>query len=53
MQEQQNNVYFSTNKYTDLQDEEIIELIKQGDDQALSFLIDRYKDLVNIKVSKY
>ncbi|MBP3802146.1 MAG: RNA polymerase sporulation sigma factor SigH [Clostridia bacterium] len=53
MQEQQNNVYFSTNKYTDLQDEEIIELIKQGDDQALSFLIDRYKELVNIKVSKY
>lgn len=53
MQEQQNNVYFSTNKYTNLQDEEIIKLIKLGDEQALSFLLDRYKELVNIKVSKY
>lgn len=53
MQEQQNNVYFSTNKYVNLQDEEIIKLIKQGDEQALSYLIDRYKELVNIKVSKY
>ena len=53
MQELQNNVYFSTNKYTKLQDEEIIKLIKQGEEQALSFLLDRYKDLVNIKVSKY
>ena len=53
MQEQQNNVYFSTNKYTNLQDEEIIKLVKQGDDQALAFLLDRYRELVNIKVSKY
>lgn len=53
MQEEQNNVYFSTNKYVNLQDEEIIKLIKQGDDQALSYLIDKYKELVNIKVSKY
>ena len=53
MQEQQNNVYFSTNKYTNLADEEVIKLIKHGDEQALSFLLDRYKELVNIKVSKY
>lgn len=53
MQETNNNVYFSTNKYTNLQDEEVIRLIKQGDDQALSFLLNRYKELVNIKVSKY
>ena len=53
MEEQPNNVYFSTNKYANLQDEEVIKLIKQGDEQALSFLLDRYKELVNIKVSKY
>lgn len=51
MQEQ--NVYFSTNKYNNLKDEEIIKLIKQGDNQALSFLLERYKELVNIKVGKY
>ncbi len=53
MQEQQNNVYFSTNKYSNLQDEDVIKLIRQGDDQALTYLIDKYKELVNIKVSKY
>lgn len=53
MHEIQTNVYFSTNKYTKLQDEEIIKLIKQGEEQALSYLLERYKELVNIKVSKY
>ncbi len=53
MQDEPNNVYFSTNKYANLQDEDVIKLIKQGDDQALSYLIDKYKELVNIKVSKY
>ena len=51
MQEQ--NVYFSTNKYNNLSDEDIIKLIKQGDNQALSYLLERYKELVNIKVGKY
>ena len=51
MQEQ--NVYFSTNKYNNLSDEDVIKLIKQGDNQALSYLLERYKELVNIKVAKY
>ena len=51
MQEQ--NVYFSTNKYNNLSDEDVIKLIKQGDNQALSYLLERYKELVNIKVGKY
>ena len=51
MQEQ--NVYFSTNKYNILSDEDVIKLIKQGDNQALSYLLERYKELVNIKVGKY
>ena len=39
MQEQLNNtVYFSTNEYIKMQDEELIDLIKQGDEQALTYL---------------
>ena len=45
------NVYYSSKKdYDNTKDEEII---KSGDKYALDYLIDRYKELVNIKVSKY
>ena len=48
------NVFYSTNKdYDDLTDEELIAIIKSGDKQAFDYLINRYKELVNIKVSKY
>lgn len=50
---EKSNVYFSTEKFCNLKDEELIEMIKQGDDQAQDYLIGRYKDLVNMKVSKY
>lgn len=40
-------------KYTTLQDEQIIEEIKKGDNAALNYLIGKYTDLVNGKVSKY
>lgn len=48
------NVYYSSqNKYDEMKDEELIEVIKSGDKYALEYLINRYKELVNIKVSKY
>lgn len=47
------NVYYTTEKYNNLNDEEIISQIKKGDQQALTFLLEKYKDLVNSKVSKY
>ena len=48
------NVYYSSKKdYKDLKDEDLIEIIKTGDNHALEHLINRYKELVNIKVSKY
>ena len=47
------NVFFTTDKYGNLKDEEIISQIKSGDKDALSFLLEKYKNLVNIKVSKY
>ena len=50
---QNSNIYYTTDKYANLTDEQIISQIKEGDEQALSFLLDKYKDLVNSKVGKY
>ena len=48
------NVYYSSDiNYSDIQDEDLIEIIRSGDKYALEHLIDRYKSLVNMKVSKY
>ena len=48
------NVYYSSKKkYENITDEDLIETIKSGDKYALEYLINRYKELVNIKVSKY
>ena len=48
------NVYYSSKKdYDNTKDEDLIEIIKSGDKYALDYLIDRYKEFVNIKVSKY
>ena len=49
------NVFYSEkNKdYDEMNDENLVEVIKSGDKSALNILIDRYKELVNIKVSKY
>ena len=48
-----NTVYFSTDQYNQLTDEQIISQIKQGDEQALTYLINKYKELVNIKIGKF
>ena len=51
---QNENTYFTTDKYLKLTDEEIIEKIKEENDkEALKYLMDKYKNLVNMKVSKY
>lgn len=50
---QKENVYYTTEKYGNLTDEQIISQIKEGDEQALSFLLEKYKDLVNSKLGKY
>lgn len=46
-------VFFTTDKYNNLTDEQIVSQIKQGDEIALSYLMDKYRELVNIKVGKY
>lgn len=45
--------YSSDIDYNKKTDEELVEIIKSGDKLATNYLIDRYKNLVNIKVSKY
>ena len=50
---QNENVFYTTNQYPNLTDEQIISLIKQGDEKALSYLLEKYKNLVNAKVGKY
>lgn len=39
--------------YSNKSDDELIELIKSGSKEALEFLMDKYKELVTMKVSKY
>lgn len=50
---QNEKVYFTTDKYKNETDEQIISQIRQGNKEALNYLLEKYKDLVNIKVSKY
>jgi len=45
--------YSSDYNFSQMTDEDLIELIKSDNKLALEHLINRYKDLVNIKVSKY
>ena len=48
------NVFYSSdNNFSQIKDEDLIEMIKAGNKPALEHLINRYKNLVNIKVSKY
>lgn len=48
------DVFYSTdNNFSQMKDEDLIQEIKSGDKLALEHLINRYKNLVNIKVSKY
>lgn len=37
----------------ELREEEIVEKAKNGDDNALDYIINKYKDVVNMKVGKY
>ena len=51
---QNEDVFYTTEKYKKMTDEQIIFQIKQnGNEQALKYLLTKYKDLVNAKVGKY
>lgn len=40
-------------KNNELKDEEMVKKAKQGNEEALDYIINKYKDVVNMKVSKY
>ena len=49
------NVFYSTDNkdYDNMTDEDLVIIIKSGDKSAFEYLLNKYKELVNIKVSKY
>lgn len=49
------NVFYSSNinDYDNMTDEDLVEITKTGDKMAFEYLLNKYKELVNIKVSKY
>lgn len=50
---QNKNVYYTTDRFANITDEDIIAQIKQGDEEALAYLLEKYQDLVNVRVGKY
>ncbi len=50
---QNEKIYYATENFINLTDEQIISQIKQGNDDALAYLLEKYKDIVNMKVNKY
>lgn len=50
---QNKNVYYTTDRFANIADEDIIAQIKQGDEEALAYLLEKYQDLVNVRVGKY
>ncbi|MCI9015824.1 MAG: RNA polymerase sporulation sigma factor SigH [Clostridia bacterium] len=45
--------YTINDNFIQMKDEDLLNLIHSGDKHALNFLLERYKELVNMKVSKY
>lgn len=50
----ESNMFYSLNdNYKEMSDEGLVDMAKSGDKNALEYLINKYKELVNMKVSKY
>lgn len=47
------DLFFKKEDFTNLTDEQIVEMCQKGDRKALNYLIDKYTELVSMKVSKY
>lgn len=48
-----NYIVANPNDYKNLNDEDLIKIIKSGNNEALDFLLNKYKEVVNMKVSRY
>ena len=44
---QKEELEYYTNKYNNKTDEEVISFIKEGDEQALTYLLSKYREMVN------
>ncbi len=48
------NVFFSSDlNYNNINDEKVVSFVNSGDKCALEYLINKYKNLVNVKVNRY
>ena len=47
------NLYYFNSKYENISDEELIEKIRLGDSQAQNYLMEKYKNLVNMKANRF
>ena len=45
--------YHFENEYADISDEKLVEMIKMGDKSALNYLLNKYKDVVIMKTSRF
>jgi RNA polymerase sporulation-specific sigma factor len=46
-------IFSFKSKYEDIEDEELVKLINNGDKNALDFLLEKYNELVRIKATKF
>ena len=44
---------FETEKYMNMTDDKVVELIQLGDNNALNYIINKYNNVVNMKASKF
>lgn len=47
------NLYFPKEQFDNLDDVTLIKMTKDGDKKALNYLLNKYTDIVNMKVGKY
>jgi len=47
------NVYSFNNKYENTSDEKLIELVRLGDLKAQDYLLEKYRNIVNMKANKF
>ena len=47
------SIYFFDNKYNNMTDEELIKEIRLGDLTAQNFLLEKYRNLVNMKANRF
>ena len=45
--------FFETEKYMDMTDDKVVELVQLGDNNALNYIINKYNNVVNMKASKF